>query len=228
MFGQYKINHYLCSVNIKVYNMVFYRFLFKHMDMLTINEKLIYSSLISYSVKMSKYLFEDGQLDSEYLHNYLDLHSNEHGYARLPLIMPALKEMAREMDIARNTLKKALNKFKEIRLITNEGIVCHKELFNSGYMELPNISKVKGQLLLFYTFLEYRSRFFNGTLDTYTYKLAELTGFSEKSVSNMLHRLHACGLVERLSDGKLKVKPIDIKKEETSQLPPECQLKVCI
>lgn len=198
------------------------------MDMLTINEKLIYSSLISHSVRMSEYLFEDGQLDSEYLHSCLDLHSNEQGYARLPLIQPALKEMAREMGIARNTLKKALNRFKKIKLITNEGIACHKELFDSGYMELPNIPEVKGQLLLFYTFLEYRSRFFGGTLDTYTYKLAELTGFSKRSITNMLCRLHACGLVDRLPDGKLKIKPIDTKKEETSQLPPKCQLKVWI
>ena len=178
------------------------------MDMLSINEKLIYSSLIGYSIRLSDDFLIDGSLDSDYLNTYLISNANSAGYARIPLILPSIREMANEMGIARNTLKKTLNKFKEIRLITYEGIICHKDLFDEGYMTLPTNLGIRGQLLLFYTFLEYRSRSFNGTLDTWVSRLVELTGFNEGTVYNMLHKLHERGLTQRLPDGKLKVKPI--------------------
>lgn len=189
--------------------MVFYRYLFNNMKMLTINEKIVYSSLIGYSIRLSEDFYPDGQIDMEYVHLYIESRANAAGYGYIPLILPAIKEMSRELEVARNTLKKILNRFREIRLIENNTIVCHKDLFDSGYITLPANLGIKGQLLLFYTFLEYRSRSFGGTVDTYVSRLVELTGFSENCIYNMLYKLHKKELVERLPDGRLKVKPIE-------------------
>lgn len=189
--------------------MVFYRYLFNNMEMLTINEKIVYSSLISYSIRLSEDFYLDGQIDMEYIHLYINSNANATGYGHIPLILPAIREMSKELEIARNTLKKILNRFREIRLIENNTIVCHKDLFDSGYITLPTNLDIKGQLLLFYTFLEFRSRPFRGIIDTYVSRLKELTGFEEGSIYHMLHRLHKKGLVERLPDGRLKIKPIE-------------------
>ena len=189
--------------------MILYRYLFNSMDMLTINEKIIYSSLISYSIRLSEDFYPDGQIDMEYIHLYINSSANATGYGHIPLILPAIKEMSRELDIARNTLKKILNRFKEIRLIENNTMVCHKDLFDFGYITLPTNLDIKGQLLLFYTFLEHRSSSFGGTIDTYVSRLTELTGFEEGNIYHMLHRLHKKGYVERLPDGKLKVKSLE-------------------
>ena len=170
--------------------MVFYRYLFNSMEMLTINEKIIYSSLISYSIRLSEDFYLDGQIDMEYMHLYINSNANATGYGHIPLILPAIREMSKELETARNTLKKILNRFKEIRLIENNTIVCHKDLFDSGYITLPTNLDIKGQLLLFYTFLEHRSRSFGGIIDTYVSRLAELTGFNEDCIYNMLYRLH--------------------------------------
>lgn len=189
--------------------MIFYRYLFNNIEMLTINEKIVYSSLISYSIRLSEDFYPDGQIDMEYIRLYINSNANATGYGHIPLILPAIKEMSRELDIARNTLKKILNRFKEIRLIENNTIVCHKDLFDSGYITLPTNLDIKGQLLLFYTFLEYRSRSFGGIIDTYVSRLTELTGFSENCIYNMLYKLHKKEFVERLPDGRLKVKSLE-------------------
>jgi DNA-binding MarR family transcriptional regulator len=204
--------------------MVYYRFLFKHMDMLSINEKLVYSSLIAYSIRNTWYYYEDGALDSEYLNAELVRTANENGFGHIVLKMPSTLGLAKETGMSWNTIKKILERFKQIRLIEESLIVCHKELFDQGYITLPNDLCVKGQLLLFYCILEERSRYFNGTIDTWASKLGEILGISKGAIQDMLYKLHKKGLVHRQPDGKLKVEPIDMKKKETSQ-PPSLDVK---
>lgn len=196
--------------------MIYYRYLYNHMDKLEPKEKLVYSALISHTVRRTEGLIEDGVLDREYLNNYLELTANESGYSRLNFVMPSILGLSTELGMSRNTIKAILKYFKDpkIRVIQDNKIVCHKELFNSGYITLPNDLGISGKLLLFYGFIEDRSRPHNHILDTWASRLAELFGWDESKVGviyDMLYKLHKKGLVQRLSDGRLKVKPIIIK-----------------
>ena len=190
--------------------MIYYRYLYNHMDMLKPKEKLVYSALISHTVRRTEGLIEDRVLDSEYLNNYLELTANESGYSRLDLVMPSILGLAAELGISRNTIKAILKYFKdpEVRVIQDGRIVCHKWLFSLGYITLPNDLGISGKLLLFYGFIEDRSRPHNHILDTWASRLEELLGISKEKIYDMLYKLHKKGLVQRLSDGRLKVKPI--------------------
>ena len=181
------------------------------MDMLDTKEKLVYSALVSNSIRNNEDFMEDGVLDSEYLRDYLCLEANGAGYSRLNLIMPPILGLSEELNMSRNTVKEILKKFKreDIRVIQNNRIVCHKDLFDSGYMELPNNLGIRGRLLVFYGFLEDRSRLHGGTIDTWASRLEELLGISKEKIYDMLYKLHKKGLVQRLADGRLKVKPIN-------------------
>lgn len=205
--------------------MVFYRSLFKHMNMLSINEKLVYSSLIAYSIRNTWYYYERGTLDSKYLKDDLARTINDKGFGHIVLKMPSTLGLAKETGMSWNTIKKVLEKLRQTHLIEGAHIICHEEMFDQGYITLPNDLCIKGQLLLFYCVLEERSRHFNGILDTWASKLGEILGMSKGAIQDMLYKLHKKGFVHRQSDGKLKVKPLDIKKEETSQFPPSVNVK---
>ena len=178
--------------------MIFYRYLFKNVKILSINERLVYSNLLDYSLKLSDVFFEDGIFQREHLMEYIDKNTNDVGWGNIPLLLPSLKELSRKLGIARNTLKKILNKFKGLRLIDGNTIKCNKELFDLGYLILPDGLGIKGQLLVFYTFLKYRSKSFGGTIDTWAIALEEYTGINKRVINKK-------GLVQRLSSNKLKI-----------------------
>lgn len=185
--------------------MVYYQYLFKNMEMLSVSEKIVYSALIGYSIRLSEDFYIDGCLDEEYLKQYVNSNSNEAGYGHIPLILPGIREMARELNISRNMLRKCMKRFNDIRLTDTETIVCHKDLFDLGYLTLPNNLGIRGQLLVFYAFLEYRSRPYDGIIDTWASRLEELIGIDKGSIYDMLHKLHKKGLVQRLPGNRLKI-----------------------
>lgn len=195
------------------------------MGMLSINEKIVYSALVDYSIKFSDLFFEDGILDLDELKNYISLYVVRGDYGSIELEIPTILEMSKELHIPRSTLYDTLARFEEIRLIERGRIKCHKNLFDQGFLSFPSDLKIRGQLLIFYALLEYRSRPYNGVIDTYAKRLAELFGLDESKVGvvyDMLYKLHKQGFVQRLSHNKLKVVPFSEapKREEASQPSP--------
>lgn len=205
--------------------MIYYKFLFDGMKMLSVNEKIVYSALVNYSIKLSGLFFEDGCLDMEGLKKYVSLDANAAGYSKIELRIPSLLEMSSELKISRSVLRKTFNRFKSIRLMTENTLVCHKDLFNQGFLVLPTDLTIKGQLLVFYCLLEYRSRPYDGIIDTHADRLRVLFGMEGNEIGavyDMLYKLHKKGFIQRLQRNRLRVVPIDRapKREEASQPSP--------
>lgn len=76
---------------------------------------------------------------------------------------------------------------------------------NLRYFPLLVDSGLKGELLIFYSYLKNKSEYFGGTIDTFKYKLAEEFHTTKIAVTNMLNRLYRKGFAERLENGKLKI-----------------------
>nr|DAY73205.1 MAG TPA: NinG recombination protein [Caudoviricetes sp.] len=76
---------------------------------------------------------------------------------------------------------------------------------NLKYFPLLLESGLKGELLIFYSYLKHKSEYFGGTIDTFKYKLAEEFHTTKIAVTNMLNRLYRKGFAERLENGKLKI-----------------------
>ena len=74
-----------------------------------------------------------------------------------------------------------------------------------GYFELIKNEHLKGDLLIFYSYLLDKSKRYGYCIDPYTYKLAEETGKTETAITKLLNRLYRLGLAERLENGKLKI-----------------------
>ena len=205
--------------------MVYYKFLFGNMEMLTIRDKIIYSALIDYSIKLSDLFYEDGRLNMDDLKNCVELYAIRGDYGSIKLITPTILEMSHELNIPRSTLYDTIAKFKDIRLIEKDRIRCHKNLFDQGFLSFPSNLKIRGQLLVFYVLLEYRSRPYDGIIDTYAKRLSELLGVGEDKIGaiyDMLYKLHKQGFVQRLPHNKLKVISFEEapKREEASQPSP--------
>lgn len=91
-------------------------------------------------------------------------------------------------------------------ILSNNYISCPSALIDSGYMELPPDTMLTGQQLVFYAFLKDRAREHNNTVDTWVYRLAELFCTSESNVNFLLSKLRKAGYIERLDDGRLRIK----------------------
>lgn len=93
-----------------------------------------------------------------------------------------------------------------MRIIDGDSILIDRGFIDEGYFELDTESGTKGELLIFYSFLKDKSSRYGYCIDTFKCKLAEQSDKSTISVKKMLNKLYKIGLIERMVDGKLKIK----------------------
>ena len=99
-------------------------------------------------------------------------------------------------------------------------IFARKEMFHHGYIELfypskENSSyidkktnkevKINSHDIIIYSYLKYKSKKYDGCIDTYISKLAIELSVCERDIKRYLARLKEFGLIERLNNGKLKI-----------------------
>lgn len=110
------------------------------------------------------------------------------------------------LGISRRCIIDSLNMLKMMRIIDGDSILIDRGFIDEGYFELDTESGTKGELLIFYSFLKDKSSRYGCCIDTFKCKLAEQSDKSTISVKKMLNKLYKMGLIERMDDGKLKIK----------------------
>lgn len=188
-------------------NMVYYRYLFKHSWGLSPNEGLVYSALLSHSLMTSEHFDVDGDFDVElakaYIHDNLEIEGKE-CISYDPI---STRRLARLLNMSENTVRKIKDDLENKHHLIHRGLIlCPLRLLDMGFIDVDIELGLKGLQLLFYGLLRDRSRLLHGTIDTWAVRLAELMGVSKKDIYNLLSILQRKGLVERLKDGKLKIK----------------------
>lgn len=204
--------------------MVYFRYLFQHMEDLTPVEGLVYSELVLYSLASNENCCVDGMVSIERsLEEVKDIRMREFKYdfeTAYCSMKPAV--LMEHTELTFPTVQKTLASLKEKGYIREGWILCPLQLIEKGYIKIPYKTHLKGRQLIFYAFLLDRSYPCKGTLDTWAYKFKELCGVNEGNVYFLINKLKEHGLVERLKDGKLQIyTPDDIKKgKPTLDLPP--------
>lgn len=110
------------------------------------------------------------------------------------------KRLSEILNINRKTVISSMKKIKELRLIEQKSYI-----FSGGYFELTKLDILKGDLLIFYSFLKDKSSRYGYCIDTFKAKIGEQTEKSKIAITKLLNRLYEKKLAKRLSDGKLQI-----------------------
>lgn len=185
---------------------VFYRTLLTETDKLSPTERIIYSFLVSKSITNIESAFSvaGDRLNTDELYDCVSS-SN-----RFELCEINNSKIARELHITRKTVIETIKSLKDKNCIkTNaEGVDCiyiNKRLIEKGYFELYNLDKVKGELLIFYSYLKSKAERYGNIIDTFKTKLAEELNTTKIAITKLLNRLYKINLAKRLDDGKLLI-----------------------
>lgn len=189
--------------------MVFYRHLF-HVEDMSPNECIVYSSLLAHSLMASEHFKENGVFSTMRVKAIINANVDD-GFGEVITYIPfdSISKLARMLEMTRNTVKKVIQSLMRKDCLNRLFISCPTELLDEGYINIPAETGLRGRQLIFYAALLDRASRYQGTIDTWAYKLSELFGLSMSNTYYILHELYAKGLVERTEDGKLKI----IKRE---------------
>jgi hypothetical protein len=182
---------------------VFYRRLLNMGNCMTPSEKILYSFLVSKSIaRLDCIFYTDGtEIAFDNLCMYLEENNN-----MIDICDINHSKIAMVLHQTRKTVIEGLKHLKELNLIGDKWIFLKKELVCGGYFELTRLDILKGELLIFYSFLKDKSARYGYCIDTFKAKIGEQIGKSKIAVTKLLNRLYDTGLAERLNNGKLLIK----------------------
>lgn len=182
---------------------VFYRALLDRAKNITPSEKILYSFLVAKSIARLDCIFVvDGvAIDFDMLYSYIEDNAN-----RIDICDLNHSKIARELHQTRKTIIDGLRHLKELGYIGDNWIFLDKRIVQGGYFELKHHDLLKGELLIFYSFLLSMSEKYDHCIDTYKAKIGEYIGKEKVAITKLLNRLYKAGLAERLANGKLLIK----------------------
>lgn len=188
--------------------MVFYKILFQIRGKITGCEAILYSELASHTLMECSELFiPDGTFDYDSAKELIyDTADDKNPY--LECDFPSVKKLSERTGITIQNVRKLLDKLDEKKfIIRKKGLVYFpKKLLHFGYLQIPERTGLQGWQLIDYAFIKERANTFNGSIDTWAKRLAELLHTSSDNVYKTIERLKKKNLVTRLKNGKLHVR----------------------
>lgn len=173
----------------------------------TAAQQIVYSHLLSQSILRLDSVFHADGTNIDYVEVIND-YCDEDG--EIDLVDYNVQKLATLLNLSRQKVYDSIEFLRYQRYIHDDFIYCPKEIINHGYFELKMDSGLSKQLLIFYSWLYERGQPYNGAIDTYSYRLAELFGTNENNIRAMIFRLAEKGYVKRIMTddkryGKLKL-----------------------
>lgn len=111
---------------------------------------------------------------------------------------PNIKQASQLLNLTRPTFYDTLNLLYGIGYLTEDRILCPEEIIMGGYYELMVQSGLTKQLLIFYSWLYDRAQHYNGMIDTFTYRIADLLNEKQGNIRVMINRLTAKGFIKHI------------------------------
>lgn len=179
---------------------IFYKELL-HYDELNANDKIVYSFLIYKSITIIDCVFTtDGEcLDLDILNDALSYGE------KIDLYQISFRKLSAELNLTLQTTYSSVQRLKSLSLIDDELITVPKSVINGSYFEIDTGIKIKGELLIFYSFLKNKADYFGGYIDSFKYRIAEEMCITKIAVTKLLNRLYKLKLAKRMPNGKLKI-----------------------
>ena len=180
---------------------VFYKSLLKGAPHLTPTERIIYSFLVSKSITYIDEVFDKDGLCLN-MSDLDDILSTDEYIGLYPISFTRLSD---ELNISLRISFYSLKRLRDCNYIKGNSIYVNKSLIESGYFELSDDKRLKGELLIFYSYLKHKAERYGGYIDTFRYKLAEEMGSTKIAVTKLLNRLYKLSLAKRLENNKLMI-----------------------
>lgn len=184
---------------------VLYRDFLNNRKDFTPNELIVYSTLIRDAVYAVGWNENLHTYDENTVKNAIQENVNNGLGEVLKCPSINISKLSRRTGMVRNTIKSILGSLRNKQLLCSDTICVPIEVLDKGYIDMPVETKLNGQQLIIYGFLLNKGTKYNNTVDTWTYKIAEMTGISIDNVYNIFFVLHQKGYIERMKDGKLKL-----------------------
>lgn len=128
-------------------------------------------------------------------------------------------KIAKKLGLTRQNVTTSIKKLQVLGFCDDNGTIYNKTMENiveHGYFELVGQEKLKGELLIFYSYLLQKSKRYRYCIDTYKCKLAEELGKTTTAITKLLNRLYKLDLAKRLDNGKLKIYHFKTNNNETN------------
>ena len=182
---------------------VFYRNLLSDhkVEMLTPNQKIVYSYAISKSIIKIKDLFnKDGECIDM---SYFDFSECNNNVIELDFEVKSWGKLANDLGISRRSMIDIKTSLSTYGFIDDNRVYFDKCILSSGYFRLIFGCGLSKMLLILYSWLYEKSKSFDFTIDTYEWCIAKQFNLSLSNIENMISRLSKKGYVTRLfnSDG---------------------------
>lgn len=180
---------------------VFYKSLLRGAPHLTPTERIIYSFLVSKSITYMDEVFDKYGLCLNMSDLDDILSTNEY----IDLYPINFRRLSHELNISLRNIAYGIEKLRKNNYIKDNSIYVNKLLIESGYFELSDDKRLKGELLIFYSYLKHKAEKYGGCIDTFRYKLAEEIGSTKIAVTKLINRLYKLSLAKRLENNKLMI-----------------------
>lgn len=192
---------------------VFYRNLLSDpkLEMLTPNQKIVYSYAISQAIiKITDLFNKDGEgIDM----SYFDFAECNNNVIALDFEVKNWGKLANDLGISRRSMTDIKTSLSTYGFVADNRVYFDRDILSSGYFRLICGCGLSKMLLILYSWLYEKSKSFDFTVDTYEWHIAKQFNISLSNIENMMSRLSQKGYVTRLfnsdgSYGKLKINKI--------------------
>lgn len=185
--------------------LVFYNCLFGDKHFRETNDKIIYSYLVYKSLVTIDGVFQnqDNAFDFEVISDFWSYNNYTEVYRF------SYSKAASDLKMSVNTIKSRMKVLQQIGAIRFNGdyllVGYTSGIKSSKYFDLLIDTNLKGEKLIVYSYLKYKSKSYNNIITTFDKTQAEEFAISKKHYQKILCELYNDKLIERLPDGRLKI-----------------------
>lgn len=173
---------------------IFYRALLNDRRGLTANDLIYYSFLVSKSIAIIDGVFSvDGKLNVDVMNELI-------GNAPFQMMSTfTIDEVSKYTGISKSSVSLCKRHLIDAGMIKGELIKISPDIINSGYFPLLAMDKLKGELLIFYSFLKSVSANYKYIINLSKYNIAVNYGWSDKNLSirQLIFRLKSIGMISK-------------------------------
>ena len=172
------------KIKNKEYVTIFYKDLFNYRNQISGTEAIVFSNLIKISLRDKSNIIGSSLKIAHFSRN----------------------ELAKKCFCVPHSVRNSIKNLTANGFIKDDFIENYKDYTTHGYVRIEHIDDVKGWQLIDYAIIKERSIGHNNTIDTWASKLAENLHTTKENVYMTIMRLKEKGYVERLPNGKLRIK----------------------
>ena len=194
LFFSRAVSDLVLNLNRRSMKIIFYRALLNDRNGLSANELIYYSFLVSKSIGLIGGVFDvDGNLNVDVLNEMV---------SDSPFQMMAtytIDEVSKYKGISKSSVSLCKRHLIDACMIKGELIKISPDIINSGYFPLLAMDKLKGELLIFYSFLKSVSANYKYIINLSKYNIAVNYGWSDKNLSirQLIFRLKSMGMISK-------------------------------